>query len=109
MHTVQYGVYTIQDDNGTAHHVNGKLTLGENMADNAGLLAAYQAWKARVKKTGEEVLRARYARSSCLAPRGVPMALLFAKQRALLLHTVVGRFPQRQGSMLLQQARGERQ
>ncbi len=30
-------------------HVNGKLTLGENIADVAGLAAAYDAWKASLK------------------------------------------------------------
>lgn len=38
----QYSSYTIIDD----IKINGKLTLGENVADLGGLLLAYRAWKA---------------------------------------------------------------
>jgi putative endopeptidase len=43
--STQYSGYTIIDD----IKINGKLTLGEDVADLGGLLLAYMAWKADTK------------------------------------------------------------
>jgi len=42
----EYSNFTVAGD----QHVNGKLTLGENTADNGGLLLAYMAYMERAKK-----------------------------------------------------------
>jgi len=44
----EYGAFTAVDD----VKVNGKLTLGENTADNGGLVLAYMAYLDRAKKAG---------------------------------------------------------
>lgn len=41
----QYSNFTIEGSNGQPLHVNGRLTLGENIADAGGIAAAFDAWK----------------------------------------------------------------
>ncbi|KAF9291208.1 hypothetical protein BGZ68_004728 [Mortierella alpina] len=45
----QYSNFTVKDPEGRENHVNGKLTLGENLADNGGLKKSFEAWHARFK------------------------------------------------------------
>jgi putative endopeptidase len=47
----EYGSFTAVDD----VKVNGKLTLGENTADNGGLVLAYMAYLDRAKKDGVDL------------------------------------------------------
>ena len=47
----EYGGFTAVDD----VKVNGKLTLGENTADNGGLVLAYMAYLERAKKAGVDL------------------------------------------------------
>jgi putative endopeptidase len=47
----EYGSFTAVDD----VKVNGKLTLGENTADNGGLLLAYLAYMERAKQEGVDL------------------------------------------------------
>ena len=49
----QYDKFVAVDD----VHVNGHLTLGENTADNGGLLLGYMAYLERARKTGEDLTR----------------------------------------------------
>ena len=46
----QYNSYTVAD----GVKVNGKLTLGENIADLGGIAIAYDAYQRRLKKTGRK-------------------------------------------------------
>ncbi len=48
----EYGNFVAVDD----VKVNGKLTLGENTADNGGLLLAYMAYLDRAKKNGVDLM-----------------------------------------------------
>ncbi|KAL5435389.1 hypothetical protein PMIN07_011990 [Paraphaeosphaeria minitans] len=43
----QYANFTVPGSDDKPLHVNGRLTLGENIADAGGLSASYQAWKRR--------------------------------------------------------------
>ncbi|KAK6533662.1 hypothetical protein TWF694_002595 [Orbilia ellipsospora] len=51
----QYHKYTIPTKDGPLA-VNGRLTLGENIADAGGLTAAFQAWKRRDAEKPDELL-----------------------------------------------------
>ncbi|TVY59100.1 Endothelin-converting enzyme, partial [Lachnellula suecica] len=52
----QYGKFTVPGPDGSPLHVNGKLTLGENIADAGGITAAFAAWKNRAAETPNEDL-----------------------------------------------------
>ncbi|KAL8826961.1 MAG: hypothetical protein Q9170_007205 [Blastenia crenularia] len=52
----QYSKFSILDPQGKELHVNGRLTLGENIADAGGLSAAFHAWKAIENKQPAQLL-----------------------------------------------------
>ncbi|KAI1317982.1 Peptidase M13 [Mortierella claussenii] len=45
----QYSNFTLTGADGSIHHVDGELTLGENIADNGGVKKSYESWWARYK------------------------------------------------------------
>jgi endothelin-converting enzyme len=47
----QYSNFTIEGPDGKPLHVNGRLTLGENIADAGGVAAGFGAWKRRAEQT----------------------------------------------------------
>lgn len=52
----QYSKFTIHKPDGTLLHVNGKLTLGENIADAGGVNAAFAAWKQKEATKPDQIL-----------------------------------------------------
>jgi endothelin-converting enzyme len=52
----QYSAFSIEGPNGERVHVNGKLTLGENIADAGGVNAGFKAWKRRDAENPNPVL-----------------------------------------------------
>ncbi|KAI8384890.1 uncharacterized protein BYT42DRAFT_592914 [Radiomyces spectabilis] len=49
----QYSNFTVEGPNQTMYHVNGKMTLGENLADNGGLSAAWMAFQRQLANHGD--------------------------------------------------------
>ncbi|KAI1761697.1 endothelin-converting enzyme 1 [Hypoxylon sp. FL1150] len=52
----QYNNFTVQGNDGEPLHVNGRLTLGENIADAGGVSAAFAAWKSRTESAPDQNL-----------------------------------------------------
>lgn len=52
----QYHNFTVPNPKGEPLHVNGKLTLGENIADAGGLNAAFAAWRKSEAKAPSQLL-----------------------------------------------------
>ncbi|KAF2671746.1 endothelin-converting enzyme [Microthyrium microscopicum] len=52
----QYGNYSIDGPDDKPLHVNGRLTLGENIADAGGLSASFAAWQMRRKENSNDNL-----------------------------------------------------
>jgi len=52
----QYENFTVEGPDGKDLHVNGRLTLGENIADAGGVAAAFSAWKKRNAETPNQDL-----------------------------------------------------
>jgi endothelin-converting enzyme len=92
----QYHNYTVPTKNGRLP-INGKLTLGENIADAGGLTAAYQSWKRRDDEkadlmlpglghfTKEQIFFLAYGQTWCgkmryINPRELDMAIVLTQQ-----------------------------
>lgn len=52
----EYSNFTIPDRDGKPLHLNGRLTLGENIADAGGVAAAFASWKRRELENSDELL-----------------------------------------------------
>lgn len=52
----QFHEFTVPGPDHKSLHVNGKLTLGENIADAGGLSASFAAWKQLEKTKPSELL-----------------------------------------------------
>lgn len=52
----QYSKFTVTGPNLKPLHVNGRLTLGENIADAGGISATFHAWKKREDASPDPVL-----------------------------------------------------
>lgn len=52
----QYANFTVPGPDDKPLHVNGRLTLGENIADAGGLSASFQAWKRRAAEKANKDL-----------------------------------------------------
>lgn len=52
----QYSEFTVPGSDSKPLHVNGRLTLGENIADAGGIGAAYHAWKKRDEASPDAIL-----------------------------------------------------
>jgi len=52
----QYSNFTVPGPENKDLHVNGRLTLGENIADAGGLSASFSAWQKRRKETPNQDL-----------------------------------------------------
>lgn len=50
----QYNKYSVDGENGPIH-INGELSLSENIADNGGIRLAYWGYKDWVNKNGPEL------------------------------------------------------
>ncbi|KAF9384017.1 hypothetical protein CPC16_008637 [Podila verticillata] len=65
-----YGNFTIKDPVGKETHLNGQMTLGENLTDNGGLKKAFETWQARYKSdpSGKTIKNQRLPGLEALTP-----------------------------------------